>query len=106
MDNTAERKHREPTAKIFNFKPQITVSGSFSHNETVTVRIRIEYIDNTISSPVSRIFTSSGSGWLNDDEMMQLYASQNIIWAIIVDAKVNTASTDASVSVRGYGTAG
>ncbi len=92
--------------KIFNFKPEITVSGSFSHNETVTVRIRIEYIDNTISSTVTRIFTSGGSAWLNDDEMMQLYASQSIIWAILVDAKVSTASTDASVSVSGYGTAG
>jgi hypothetical protein len=92
--------------KIFSFKPQITVSGSFSHNETVTVRIRILYIDNSVSNPVTRTFTSAGSAWLSDDEMMQLYSSQSIIWAILVDAKVNAASSDASVSVSGYGTAG
>jgi hypothetical protein len=92
--------------KIFSFKPQLSVLGSFSHNETLTVRIRIEYIDNSISNPITRTFTSSGSAWLNDDEMMQLYSSQSIIWAILVDAKVNAASSDASVSVNGYGTAG
>lgn len=92
--------------KITSFKPQLTVSGGFSHNETVTARIRIEYIDNSISNPVTHTFTSSGSAWLSDDEMMQLYSSQSIIWQILVDAKVNTSSSDASVSVSGYGTAG
>jgi hypothetical protein len=91
---------------IYNFKPKIEVSGSFSHNESLTVRIRIEYIDNSISNPVSRTFTSGGSAWLSDDEMIQLYSSQSIIWAILVDAKVNIGSSDASVSVSGYGTAG
>lgn len=91
---------------IYNFKPKIDVSGSFSQNETLTVRIRIEYIDNSVSNPVSRTFTSSGSAWLSDEEMMQLYSSQSIIWAILVDAKVNTGSSDASVSISGYGTAG
>jgi hypothetical protein len=92
--------------KIFSFKPKIDVSGSFSQNETITVRTRIEYIDNSVSNPVTRTFTSSGSAWLSDDEMIELYSSQSIIWAILVDAKVNAGSTDASVSVSGYGTAG
>ncbi len=92
--------------KIFSFKPKIEVSGSFSQNEIVTVRIRIEYIDNVISSPVTRTFNGSGSTWLTDDEMMQLYSSQSIVWAIIVDAKTNVGSTGASVTVTGYGAAG
>ncbi len=91
---------------IFSFKPKIEVDGSFSNNETVTVRIRIEYIDNVISSPVIRTFTNSSSVWLTDDEMMQLYPSQSIIWAIWVDAKSSASSTDAVVNVSGYGTAG
>ena len=91
---------------IFSFKPKIVVDGSFSNNETVTVRVRIEYIDNVISSPVVRTFTSSGSVWLSDDEMMQLFPSQSIIWAIWVDAKSSAGSTDAVVTVSGYGTAG
>ena len=61
---------------ISSFKPNIAVDGSFSNNETVTVRVRIEYIDNVISNPVVKTFTSSGSVWLSDDDMMQLFPSQ------------------------------
>ena len=90
---------------ISSFKPKITVQGNFINNETVTVRVRIEYIDNIISNPVVRTFTSSGSVWLSDDDMMQLYPSQSIIWVILVDAKTSSSSTDAVVTVSGYGTA-
>jgi hypothetical protein len=93
-------------AIISGFKPKIAVSGGFSQDETVTVRIRIEYIDNVVSNPVSRTFTSSGTAWLTDEELMAVFPSQSVIWAIIVDAKTNVASTDASVSVGGYGTTG
>ncbi len=91
---------------IFSFKPKIEVLGSFSHNETVTVRVRIEYIDNVISGSVSRSFNSNSAVWLTDDEMMKLFPSQSIVWAILVDAKVNVVSSDSSVKVSGYGTAG
>jgi hypothetical protein len=92
--------------KIFSFKPKIEVDGSFQNNETVTVRIRIEYIDNVISNPVVRTFSSIGSVWLTDDEMLALFPSQSVIWAVLVDAKSNSGSTDAVVKVSGYGTAG
>ncbi len=91
---------------ITSFKPKITVDGSFNHNETITVRIRIEYIENVISAPVTKTFTNSSSVWLTDDDMMQLYPSQSIIWAILIDAKTNVGTTDATVTVSGYGTAG
>jgi hypothetical protein len=91
---------------IFSFKPKIAVDGSFSNNETVTVRVRIEYIDNIISDPVVRTFTKSSSVWLTDDDMMQLFPSQDIIWVILIDAKSSSGSTDAVVTVSGYGTAG
>jgi hypothetical protein len=102
-DNTSIRLS---PLKIFSFKPQIAVDGSFSNSETVTIRIRIEYIDNAISSPVVRTFTSRGSVWLSDEEMMRLYPSQGIIWAVLVDAKSSSSSTSATVSVSGYGTTG
>ena len=90
--------------KIFTFKPQITVNDP--NNETVSVRIRIEYIDNTFSNAVVRTFTGSGSVWLSDAEMMQLYPSQSIVWAVLIDAKTSQGSSGASVNVSGYGTAG
>jgi hypothetical protein len=102
-DNTSIRLS---PLKIFSFKPQIAVDGSFSNSETVTIRIRVEYIDNAISSPVVRTFTSRGSVWLSDEEMMRLYPSQGIIWAVLVDAKSSSSSTSATVSVSGYGTTG
>jgi hypothetical protein len=91
---------------ISSFKPNIAVDGSFLNNETVTVRVRIEYIDNVISNPVVKTFTSSGAVWLSDDDMMQLFPSQSIVWAILIDAKTSLSSTDAIVTVSGYGTAG
>ncbi len=91
---------------IFMFEPKIQVDGSFSHNETVIVRIRLEYADNVISNSVARSFTASGSVWLSNDEMMQLYPSQSIIVAVVIDAQASSSSTDAVVTVSGYGTAG
>ena len=92
--------------KIFNFKPKIEVDGIFNNNETVTVRIRLEFADNVISNSVVKTFTSSGAVWLTDDEMMQLYPSQSVIWAVLVDATSSSSSTNAVVTVSGYGTAG
>jgi hypothetical protein len=92
--------------KIVTFTPKIAVQGSFIHNETITVRIQVEYVDNVISQPVTRVFTNSSSGWLSNDELLQLFPSQNVIWAIIVDASCSSSSTDATVKVSGYGIAG
>lgn len=91
---------------IGSFTPSITVTGGFSHNETVTVRIRVEYIDNVISQAVTRNFNSTGTVSLTNDELLALYPSQSIIWSIFVDAKTDAASTDASITVSGYGTTG
>ena len=92
--------------KISTFKPEIQVTGSFAANETVTVRIRLEYIDNVISQAVVKTFTNATSVWLNDDDMMQLYPSQDVIWAIVIDAQSSQSSTNTAVAISGYGTAG
>jgi hypothetical protein len=91
---------------ISSFIPKITVDGSFTNGETVTVRVRIEFIDNVISDPVVRTFTNSSSVWLSDDDIMQLFPSQDIVWAILVDAKTSSTTADVVVTVSGYGTAG
>ena len=91
---------------IFTFEPEIQVDGTFANNETVTVRIRLEYADNVISNSVTKTFTASVAAWLGNDEMMQLYPSQNIITAVVVDAQSSSSTTNAVVTVSGYGTAG
>ncbi len=91
-------------ATITSFKPQITVQGSFSRNETVTVRVRLEFVDNVVSSSVEKQFSAGGSVWLDDSDLLKLFPSQNVVYAILVDAKVNTATTDATVQVNMYGT--
>jgi hypothetical protein len=89
--------------KIASFKPKILVQGSFVHNETVTVRLRLEFVDNVVSESVEKSFTNSSALWLDDDDILKLFPSESVIWAILVDAKVNSASTDASVQFSIYG---
>jgi len=88
---------------ISSFKPKIQVQGSFANDETITVRFRLEFIDNTISRSVEKTFTNSTSLWLSDDDMLRFFPSQSIIWAILVDAKASSASTDATVQISFYG---
>jgi hypothetical protein len=90
---------------VHTFKPKITVHGNF-HDESVVVRIRIEYIDNVMSNSLTKTFTNSSSIWLSDDEILSLLPSQSIVWSIIVDAKTAASSTDVRVDVSGYGTTG
>jgi hypothetical protein len=91
---------------IASFKPKIEVIGSFSHGETITVRVKLECIDNTFSKEVEKTFTSSSAIWFTDDDLLYMYPSQNIVRAIIVDASCSSSSTDVIVKVSGYGTAG
>ncbi len=88
---------------ISSFKPKIQVEGSFASNETITVRFRLEFLDNTVSRSVEKTFTNSTSLWLSDDDMLRLFPSQSIIWTILIDAKANSASTDATVQISIYG---
>jgi hypothetical protein len=88
---------------ISSFEPKIQVQGSFANNETVTVRFRLEFVDNIISRSVEKSFTNSTTMWLSDDDMLRLFPSQSIIWAILVDAKASSATTDATVQVSFYG---
>ena len=88
---------------ISSFKPEIQVDGDFVYNETVTVRLRLEFLDNAVSPSVEKAFTNSTTLWLSDNDMLRLFPSQSIIWTILIDAKVNSASTDATVQVSIYG---
>jgi hypothetical protein len=84
---------------IAYFKARMWIQGNFSNNETLTVRFRLELIDNTITTSIEKSFQNSTVLWLSDDDILKMLPSQNIIWNILVDAKTNSASTDAIIQV-------
>jgi type II secretory pathway pseudopilin PulG len=90
-------------ATITTFNTKISVAGTFLSGESVTVRIRLEFLDNVVSGSVEKTFNATGSVWLTNDDFLQLYCSPNVVYCILVDAMVPVAS-DASVSVDVYGT--
>lgn len=91
---------------IYSFEPEIQVQGSFSDNEKITVRVRLLYADNVLSNSVTQVFNDSGSAWLTNDQMMTLYPSQDVIVGVVFDAQTSAATTNVTVTVSGYGTAG
>jgi hypothetical protein len=91
--------------KIVSFKPKVVVDGSFKSNEKVTVRIRLSLIDGTYTEVV-KTFTSNAVLWLSDDDLLELFPSQNIITAIVIDATTNLGDTGVNVGVSGYGISG
>ncbi len=91
-------------ATIASFNSKITVEGSFSANQTVTVRFRLEFVDNVVSDAVEKSFTNSSSLWLSNDDFLHLYAYPNVIYAILVDAKLSPEMADAQVRIDLYGT--
>ena len=88
---------------IADFKPKIQVQGSFANNETVTVRFRLEFVDNVISQSVEKSFSNATTLWLDNDDILKMLPSQSIICEILVDAKASSASTDAVVKISVYG---
>jgi hypothetical protein len=91
---------------IYSFTPQIQVGGTFAAGEVVTVRVRLMYVDNVVSTSITKTFNSTGAQWLTDNDMLQLYPSQDIVWGVVFDAQSNQPSTSTSVMISGYGTAG
>ncbi len=56
--------------------------------------------------PLFEPLPRTSSVWLSDEEMMNLYSTQSVIWAILIDAKTSLSSTETTVNISGYGTAG
>lgn len=91
---------------IFTFEPKIMVGGTFTSNETITVRVRLLLADNVISNPVTQTFTADGAAWLSNDQILTLFPSQSVILGVVFDAQSSASATNTVVTVSGYGTAG
>ena len=90
--------------KIAGFKARIRVEGTFGGGETLTIRFRLKFIDNVVSKIVEKSFNQTGMLWLDDDDYIELTLAHNIIWAIVVDAKTSSTSTDTTMQIDVYGT--
>jgi uncharacterized protein YoxC len=91
-------------ATLSSFKARLTVDGRFKDNETVTVKVWLELLDNTETSPVEKVFNASASEWLTDDEMVRMLPAQNMVWAILAEAKTTASATEVNVTLDVYGT--
>lgn len=89
--------------KIIGFKARIRVIGTFALSEAVTVRFRVELIDNTISGDIEKSFNQTATVWLDDADLLALTPSENVIWAVLIDAKTSYTSTNTSVEVDLFG---
>jgi hypothetical protein len=92
------------TLKITSFKARIRIGGAFSSGEILTIRFRLELIDNAIMTGVTKSFNQTSALWLGDEDLFELSPSENVIWAILVDAKTNSKSTNTNVQIDIYGT--
>jgi hypothetical protein len=66
----------------------------------------LQFADNVFSNGITQTFNSSGAVWLSNDQLLQLYPSQNIILGVVIDAQSSASSTNAVVTISGYGTDG
>jgi hypothetical protein len=90
--------------EITGFKAKVQVDGLFRSNETLTVRFRLEFIDNAVSKAVEKSFNQTATSWLDEEDLFVLTPAENVIWAVLVDAKTDTSSTSLTVHVDVYGT--
>jgi hypothetical protein len=91
---------------IVAFEPKIQVGGVLVSGETIIVRVRLLLVDNVVSSAITQVFNSTGSAWLSNDQMLQLFPAQSVVVGVVFDAQSNVSTTNAVVTVSGYGTAG
>lgn len=86
------------TGQISWFKAKITVGGTFATGETVTVLIRVITKGGVITD-IEKSFTSTGSLWLTDDDILSAWTDNDTIQKIVVKAKTDQASTSVTVTV-------
>lgn len=88
---------------VYSFNVKVCVCGEFSAEETVSVRVRLKFIDDTFSKSLEFSFKNATVLWLDQDEWLAIWPSRNIIQSLVVDAKTVKNAANVTVSVSVYG---
>lgn len=88
---------------VYSFNVKLCVYGYFSAEETVFVRFRLKFLDDTFSESLELSFKNATVLWLGYDELLEIWPNRNIIQSLVVDAKTIKESTNVKVSVSVYG---
>ena len=100
----SETIHRYPST-ILSFNAFIKIEN-LSATEEVTVKIKLNFIDHTSQSITLPPFTDNTTKpyWLTNQDLYDLYPSQNVIWDIEVLAQTNLPNSQTKVTIGAYGT--
>jgi hypothetical protein len=91
-------------ARIANLNVGLQIQGDFNPNEILTVNIFFELIDGTTINGLTKTFTVASTTWLNYDDLEKLFPSQNIIYAVGVQAKSNMQLSNVQLTMLTIGT--
>ncbi|MEM3875314.1 MAG: hypothetical protein QXU45_09325 [Candidatus Bathyarchaeia archaeon] len=82
---------------------KIQVTGKFSENETITVRLKLKSIDEAYSKDLTKTFNSNAIIWLDHEDLITIWPTMNMISSVILDAKTTEAFSDVKVYIWIYG---
>jgi hypothetical protein len=88
---------------ISSLNLKINVEGNLSADETVYVRLRLKFIDGSLSKQLEIAFEETETKWLSYDDWLSIWPARTIISSIVVDAKTTSYASNAKVTVSVYG---
>lgn len=91
---------------IISINAKVQVEGNFSDNETVQVRLRFKFIDDTPSDQLILTFNSSETMWVDEDSWLKIWPSRTVISALLVDARTSAPVSNVKIKVSVYGVYG
>jgi hypothetical protein len=88
---------------ISSLNVKVQVKGNFSTEETVYVRLRFKFIDDSFSKHLEISFNEAGTKWLSSDDWLDIWPTRTIISSLVVDAKTTAYASNVTVIVSAYG---
>lgn len=82
---------------------KVQVEGNFSAEETVYIRLRFKFIDDSFSKHLEMRFNETGTKWLSNDDLLDIWPTRTIVSSLVVDAKTTAYTSNISVIVSAYG---